>query len=70
LGRALVDSDFRSRLLDDPEKLAQDAGLSELDKDALRSVNREQLEDAASRLGTHSEFKIMIAIGGHFNVSE
>jgi hypothetical protein len=70
LGRALVDSEFRKALLDDPDKLADEAGLSELDKDALGKVSREQLEDAASRLGTHSEFRVFIAIAGHFKATE
>jgi hypothetical protein len=70
LGRALVDSDFRNKLLDDPDKLADEAQLSKMDREALQAVNRDQLEDAASRLGTHSEFRVFIAIGGHFNVTE
>ena len=70
LGQALVDADYRKRLVADPAKVADEAGLSDLDRDALRQVNQAQLEDAAARLGTHSEFKIMIGIAGHFKVSE
>jgi hypothetical protein len=39
-----------------------------MDKEALMNVNQAELEDAAARLGTHSEFKIMVGIGGRFDV--
>jgi hypothetical protein len=66
LGRALVDVDVRNQILNDPESVATQHGLSESDKDALKNINPVELEDAANRLGGHADFTISIGIKGKF----
>ena len=61
---ALTDSDFRRRILEQPEIVASKLGLSEGDAATLRSLDSTVIEQAATKFaeGTSSSIRIMIGI--------
>ena len=51
-GKAVADSEFRQKLLDDPEAAVKDAGIELTDEQmqALREMDKEQLEKGMAML--------------------
>ncbi len=50
IGRAVTDSKFREQLFSDPEAALAEYDLSEAEKDALRKIKKEDLEDFGGKL--------------------
>lgn len=66
IGRALIDPKLRERVYKEPEALAKEYQLAPQDEDALRHMDRAKLEEAADQLSGRADFRIAIAIRGHF----
>jgi hypothetical protein len=70
VSRALIDSEFRNKVLSNPEAVAAEQGLSSGDTFALKNMNTLLLEEAASRLNAAGDAAIGIGVGvaGRFAV--
>ncbi|MBX0328306.1 Franean1_4349 family RiPP [Oscillochloris sp. ZM17-4] len=52
IGKAVIDSDFRDKLFDNPEQALKDAGIT-LSPDEMDKVRKEIKERAKDRSGTY-----------------
>ena len=50
IGRAVTDAEFRKTLFSDPEQAFQGYDLTEDDKEALKNLKQEDLEDFSTKL--------------------
>ena len=50
IGRAVTDAEFRKALFSNPEQALQGYDLTEDDKEALKNLKQEDLEDFATKL--------------------
>ena len=50
IGRAVTDAEFRKTLFSDPEQALQGYDLTEDDKEALKHLKQEDLEDFSTKL--------------------
>ncbi len=50
IGRAVTDADFRETLFSNPEQALQGYDLTEDDKEALKNLKQEDLEDFSTKL--------------------
>ncbi len=68
LGRALVDEQFRNRLLSDRAGTAREFGLSQPDLEALESIPPEQLIEHAERFtaGSATATTVGVSVKGTF----
>jgi hypothetical protein len=67
LGQSLVDEDIRRRLINDPESLKDEFGLSPNELETLKTIDPKELENAASTIGGETTAEIKIVISGTFS---
>ena len=66
LGKAVVDPAFRDKLFASTDVVATEYGLSAQDKEALKSVDRAKIEEAASQVTSRAQTAISIVIRINF----
>jgi hypothetical protein len=62
LGRAVLDPEVRNKLFKEPDLLATQYGLAPKDREALKTIDRAKIEDAASQLATRSEVTVAVVV--------
>ena len=62
LGKAVVDPAFRDKLFASTDAVASEYGLSAQDKEALKTVDRAKIEEAATQMKSKSHIAISIVI--------
>ncbi len=62
LGKAVVDPAFRDKLFTSTDAVADEYGLSPNDKEALKTVDRAKIEEAASQMTSRAQTAISIVI--------
>jgi len=62
LGKAVVDPAFRDKLFASTDAVADEYGLSANDKEALKTVDRGKIEEAASQMTSRAQTAISIVI--------
>jgi len=62
LGKAVVDPAFRDKLFASTDAVAAEFGLSPKDKEALKTVDRAKIEEAASQMTSRTQTAISIVI--------
>ena len=50
IGRAVIDSEFRETLFSNPEQALEDYNLTDDEKESLKNLKREDLEDFSTKL--------------------
>jgi hypothetical protein len=67
IGHALIDPEFRKRVKEEPDKLAEEYGLQGKDAEALRNFDTKKLDEASNELAGRAEWTIAVGIRGHFD---
>jgi hypothetical protein len=62
LGKAVVDPAFRDKLFASTDAVATEYGLSPQDKEALKTVDRAKIEEAATQMTSKAQTAISIVI--------
>jgi hypothetical protein len=67
ISRGVVDPQFRSELLQNPDKYAGEYQLSTNDTLALKNIKESEFEKAAAGVNMRPEWTIGIGFSGHFD---